>query len=88
MSESQVSTLLRRLGLWARRNIHLGQDGQVLRGSLDYEAEILYQQLFSLHDVVLDGITLTRGQQLFIAHCDEFLQPHRPAIAQLERQFA
>lgn len=88
MSESQVSRLLRRLGLWARRDIQIGQDGRILAGTLDYEAELLYQQLFMLHDVVLDGITLTRGQQLFIAHCDEFLQPHRPAIARLERQFA
>lgn len=88
MSESQVSRLLRRLGLWARRDICTTQDGRILAGHLDYEAELLYQQLFSVHDLVLDGVTLTRGQQLFLAYCDEYLRPHRSAIARLERQFA
>lgn len=88
MSESQVSTLLRRLGLWARRHIELSQDGRVLGGGIDTEAECLYQQLFELHDKVLDRVPLTRVQALFLDYCKDFLAPHRAAIVQLERQFA
>lgn len=88
MSESQVSTLLHRLGLWARRDIQLAQDGRVLSGQIDPEIELLYQQMFTLHDAVLDRVTLTRTQKLFIQHCQEIISQHRQPIHELERQYA
>ena len=88
MSESQVSTLLRRLGLYARRNINLGQDGRVLGGRLDPYAEALYQQAYILHDDVLECRPLSSFEEKFLAHCQAYIDQHRSAIRQLERQFA
>lgn len=88
MSEAQATRLLRRLGLWARREITLGRDGRVLNGALDPEAECLYVQLYELHDKVLERIALSRVEEAFLAHCQDYIQPFAQQIAQLEREFA
>ena len=88
MSEGQVSLLLRRLGLYARRDINLGQDGRVLGGRIDPYAETLYQQAYILHDDVLERRPLSSFEEKFLAHCQDYISQHREAIRQLERQFA
>ena len=88
MSEGQVSLLLRRLGLYARRDINLSQDGRVLGGRIDPYAESLYRQLDLVHDDVLDRRQLSSVEEKFLAHCQEYISRHREAIRELERQFA
>jgi hypothetical protein len=88
MSEGQASLLLRRLGLYARRDIHLGQDGRVLGGQLDRYAELLYRQLDLVHDEILERRPLSSVEQSFLAHCQDYIAPYRELIRQLERQFA
>lgn len=88
MSEFQVSTLLRQLGLWARRDIQTSQDGRVLGGRLDPYAELLYRQLDLVHDDVLERRPLSSVEKSFLAHCQDYISQHREAIRQLERQFA
>ena len=88
MSEGQASLLLRRLGLYARRDIATSQDGRVLSGSLDPYAELLYRQLDLVHDEILERRPLSSTEKSFLAHCQDYLAPHRELIRQLERQFA
>lgn len=88
MSESQASLLLRRLGLWARRDIVLSQDGRILGGSLDPQVEALYQQLFELHDRILERRPISCTEKDFLAHCQSIIECNRAQIRELEREFA
>lgn len=88
MSEGQASLLLHRLGLWARRDIAVGQDGRVLGGHLDSYAELLYRQLDLIHDDILERRPLSSVEESFLTHCQSLVDQHREAIRELERQFA
>jgi hypothetical protein len=88
MSEGQVSRLLRQLGLFARRDVVVAQDGRILSGSIDPEVEALYQDVDHIHDWILDGHQPNPLQLEFLEHCLKVVQQQRPIIRQLEREFA
>lgn len=76
MSEGQLSRLLRRVKLLARRNLFLDQYGQVVSGSLDPFWQLLEIQLDEIHDYVLDGHnpgTATPVGQ-FLRYCDDLVR--------------
>jgi len=88
MSEGKLSRLLRQLGLLARRDVVVAQDGRILSGAIDPEVELLYCQVDQIHDQVLDGHPLNPLQVNFLQYCMDVIQQQRPIIRQLEAEFA
>lgn len=87
MSEGQLSRLLRRVKLLARRDVVLDQSGRMIGGALDPFWQLLELQLDAIHDQFLDGYSPV-GIGQFLDYCDQLVQADWHLVKQLEREYA
>jgi len=87
MSEGQLSRLLRRVKLLARRDVILDQTGHMIGGALDPFWQLLEIQLDTIHDQFLDGYAPISVNQ-FLAYCEQLVNADWHLVRDLERQYA
>lgn len=88
MTEQSIAMVMQRLRLFARRDVVCDQYGHRIGGEMDAEVESLHVQVDRIHDHVLDGVTLTRDEVVFMQYCQTVVNEHREVIRQLERAYA